>query len=586
MTRKRNERRVDWLAEEKGGVPKLRDAGLKILLAYPNRYPVGMSNLGFQTIYGRLNAFDDVVCERLFYPEQEQIEGLRDRRTRLVSLETNRVLEEFDLVAFSVPFENDFSHVLEMLNWGGLNPHAARRGDEDPLVAAGGVAIFLNPEPLADFIDLFLMGEGEAVLPRFIPALRELVATGFSKKDGLKELARSVPGLYVPAFYQVRYHGDGTLAGYEPEPGLAGRIPFQRADMAREPVCRSVIVTPNTEFSDVSLLEIGRGCGRGCRFCAAGYVFRPPRFEPVDKVVAAADRALEQTRRLGLVSAAVNDHPDIDRLCRSLLDKGASLSFSSLRADNLSQAVLSALHDSDHHAVAVAPEAGSERLRRVINKHLSQEQILTAAETLVEFNIRHLKLYAMIGLPTETRDDLEALVALVKKIRHRVVQRSRGKKRLGTITVSVNSFVPKPFTPFQWEPFAGVRELKDRIKWIRKVLRKVPNVEVHFDLPKWAYVQSLLARGDRRVGRFLEAVALGEQNWPQALKTIAHNPDFWVLRRREREERFPWEIIDHGLRRSFLWHEYQRALAAQESPYCEPQRGCKRCGICSSPTSS
>jgi radical SAM superfamily enzyme YgiQ (UPF0313 family) len=269
----------------------------------------------------------------------------------------------------------------------------------------------------------------------------------------------------------------------------------------------------------------------------------------------------------------------VGALCRELLARGAALSFSSVRADGISPALLDALRQSNHRAIAIAPDAGSERLRQVINKQLTTEQIGHAVEALVAAGVLHLKLYFMIGLPTETLDDLEAMVDLTKKLKHQVLRQSRGQKRLGTITLSVNAFVPKPFTPFQWEPFAGVRTLKDRARWIRDALRKVPNVRVHFDLAKWAYLEALLTRGDRRVAVFLERLAITQLPWSQVFHDVPDNADFWVMRRRTREERFPWEILDHGISREYLWEEYQRALEGRLSPPCQPEV-CRRCGVC------
>jgi radical SAM superfamily enzyme YgiQ (UPF0313 family) len=388
-------------------------------------------------------------------------------------------------------------------------------------------------------------------------------------------LANRMEGIYVPSFYRPSYREDGSLQGMEPVASaeVPRRIRYRRADLSRSSACKSIILTPNTEFSNVALLEIGRGCGRACRFCAAGYVYRPVRYHLADKLLGEVDT-------MGLVSAAVSDHPEITSLCRSLVDQGAELSFSSLRADTITAEIVSALEVSRHQSVAIAPEAGSERLRQVINKNISLEQVYSAVEILTQKGILHLKLYFMIGLPTETQEDLEAIVEMAKGIKHHVLKISRGQRKLGTITLSVNSFVPKPFTPFQWVPFAGVGELKDRARWIQNALRRVPNVRVHFDLPKWAYIQALLSRGDRRAGLFIEKVALEGLSWTQAMRGVPFNPDFWVLRDRDHGELFPWEIIDHGVSRDYLWQEYQRALQGLKTPPCKPEADCRQCGVC------
>jgi radical SAM superfamily enzyme YgiQ (UPF0313 family) len=573
------QRQQQWLAAERGTIRKEWGGRVRVALGFPNRYAVAMSNLGFQSVYAAMNRLETVVCERFFYPEPEDLSLVRDSPGNLLSLESQRPLADFDLIAFSLAFENDYLNVVEMLALAGLPLRSDQRTPAHPLVAAGGIATCLNPEPLALFLDFFFAGEAESLLPPFWDRFLALQGSDCPREQWLDTLARDVPGIYVPSLYRVDYHEDGTLRAVEPLSTAPSQIPYQRADLDQAPVCQTVVFTPHTEFSNVALVEIGRGCGRGCRFCAAGFVCRPPRYHTAEKLLQAADQAMLETNRLGLVSAAVSDHPEVVPLGQTLLERGALLSFSSLRADSVSPELLTSLTRSRHQSLAIAPDAGSERLRLVINKNLSTDQILQAAESLVEAGVLHLKLYFMIGLPTETRDDLAALVDLTKKIKHHVLQKSRGLKKLGTITLSVNAFVPKPFTPFQWVPFAGVKEIKERARWIKQALQKVPNVRVHFDLPKWAYIEALLARGDRRVGRFLEKLVSERSTWTQVLKAMPFNPDFWVMRERNPDELFPWEIVDHGIDRRFLWEEYQRALQGLRSPACQPDV-CRRCGIC------
>ncbi len=573
-------RQQKWLEKESGATRKDWGGKVRVALAFPNRYSVGMSNLGFQSVYGLLNAREDVVCERVFYPEPEDMRSASGRPRQLLSVESQRPVRDFHLLAFSIPFENDYTHVLEMLAFSGIPARSGERGPSHPLVAAGGVAVFLNPEPLADFIDFFFIGEAEALLDDFWAFWNGVRHADIGREELLKGLAETVEGVYVPRFYEVAYRAGGALDTVRAAPGVPNRVAVRRADLSRSSVCRTLISTPNTEFSDIALMEIGRGCGHGCRFCAAGYAYRPPRCHSAEKLVDAWNSRSVGASRLGLVSAAVSDHPEIDALCRQLLDEGASLSFSSLRADAMTDGILASMKESGRQAVAIAPEAGSDRLRRAINKHLSDDQIHEAAERLVAAGILNLKLYFMIGLPTETLDDLDAIVELTKRIKERVVNKSREMRRLGDITLSVNSFIPKPFTPFQWAPFAGVSELRDRARRLRKALQKVPNVKVHFDHPKWAYIQCLLARGDRRAGRFIESVALDAMEWPQALKSVPFNPDYWVMREREKDELFPWEILDNGVERAFLRDEYQNALDARESAPCIPDRRCVKCGVC------
>ncbi|MGC9196113.1 MAG: radical SAM protein [Syntrophobacteraceae bacterium] len=579
MVWKLKQRQQKWLEAETGTVFKDWGAKVTIALAFPNRYALGMSNLGFQYVYSAFNRFETVVCERVFYPEPEDVPLIAQAPGRLLSVESQRSLQDFDLVAFSVPYENDYTNLVEMLRFAGIPARSAERPGR-PLICAGGVALFINPEPVADYLDFIFAGESEELLPEFLDFLRQRQGRSFERSEILLDMAKSVKGIYVPSLYEPTFHKDGSLeAVYPLLPGLPEKITVRRADLLKAQPCGTCVFTPNTEFSNVMLLEIARGCGRGCRFCAAGFLYRPVRYHDSQKLLQAVSPD-SATNRIGLVSAAVSDHPQIADLCASFLERGNSLSFSSLRADTIDSQILSTLEASEHHAVAIAPEAGSERLRRVINKNLSQDQIYNAAEMLAQKGILNIKLYFMIGLPTETLQDLEAIVETAKAIRHHVLSSSRGKTRLATLTLSINSFVPKPFTPFQWVPFAGVVELREKAKWIRKALARLSNVRVHFDLPRWAYVQALLSRGDRRVSSFIDKVALENTAWSQAMRSSPLNPDFWVMREREKEEKFPWEILDPGIERNYLWEEYGRALKEKQTPRCRPGQNCTRCGAC------
>ncbi|SMC20965.1 Radical SAM superfamily enzyme YgiQ, UPF0313 family [Desulfacinum hydrothermale DSM 13146] len=581
MSWKQTSRNQSRLAQEKNRVPVRPGGRIRIALAFANTYRLGMSNLGFQVVYQLLNRLPHVSCERVFYPDADLLADFRSGRERLQSLESGRPVSDFHLLAFSVPFENDYANLLEMIRFSGLPLKAQDRREEHPLVAVGGVAAFLNPEPLAPFVDLVFVGEAEGLLSAFVEKFQDgLRSSAISRREFLEGLAADAPGIYVPRFYEPRFAPDGLLQGFRRKRSLPKRIRAARAPDLNDWPAQSAFVCSETEFSETALIEIGRGCGRGCRFCAAGFIYRPPRFRSAETVVQAASRWEGAAKRVGLVSAAVADHPQVDRLCRELLAQGFQLTFSSLRADRLSPEILQSVGKSALKSVAIAPEAGSERLRRVINKDLEEAQILEAAERLTQCGILHLKLYFMIGLPTETLEDLEAIAALVKKIKHHVLEKSRGRKRIGTITVSIHSFVPKPFTPFQWAPFAGVGPLKEKAKWIRRALGKVANVRVHFDLAKWAYVQALLARGDRRVAWLLEKVAGEGLSWTQAFKKSPHNPDFWVLRERDPHEVFPWEILDHGIKRSYLWAEYEKAREGTPTQACDTASRCTRCGVC------
>jgi radical SAM superfamily enzyme YgiQ (UPF0313 family) len=559
------------LDDEIGTIRKRWQDRVRVALVYPNHYAVGMSNLGFQTVYRDLNDLAHVVCERAFLPDPPPGDGV------VVSLESGRRLSEFDCVAFSISFENDYPNVLTLLQKAALPLRSATRGASLPLVIAGGVAVFLNPEPLASFFDCFLLGEAESLLypffERFDPAR--------DRREMLGEMARLVRGVYVPAFYQAHYHQDGTLSGFEPRADVPAKIERVYAADLDGVVTQSVVVTPNTSFADAHLIEVSRGCPHGCRFCAAGYLYRPPRTRPLPALLKAIQQGAALTSKIGLVGTAVSDLPDLKALCAEGRRRDLQLAFSSLRADALDDDLIAALKSGRLKTATIAPETGSERMRRVINKGMREEDILQAAERLVAGGIPNLKLYFMVGLPTETDDDIEAIVILVNQIKLRFLRSSQARGRMGAISVSLNCFVPKPFTPFQWVAMDEMSVLTKKIKKVKAGLNKVSNVRVQADLPRWAQIQALLSRGDRRVGQLLTLAHANQGNWPQTFKAASVNADFYVRRQRSKAEILPWDFIDHGITKDFLWNEYQRAIHAKTTQPCPMDpKGCRICGVC------
>ena len=564
------------LALEQGAVVRDWGARWPLALVFPEIYPVAMGNLGFQTLYRLINDEPGLACERAFYPAPEEWPEYRRTRTPILTLESQRPLRDFAAVAFSISFEADYPKALHILAQSGIPLAAAARGPEDPLVLAGGVATFLNPEPLAPFIDAFILGEAEVAAVSALNFLAE--ASPMRERQGpLRELAQNFPGIYVPAGYQPRYHPDGTLAAFEAAPGFPEKIVVPHLPALAGAATRSTILTPKSEWGQMFLVETGRGCSRGCRFCAAGFVYRPPRDRRAVELRPSLDQGLAQGRKIGLVGAAVSDHPEVKEVCREILAAGAELGIGSLRADSLDDELAGLLARGGVKTVALAPEAGSPRLRRVINKGLTEEDLARAAVALIQAGIDQLRLYFMVGLPTETLEDIKEIARLSKYLQHRVTKDSRGARKFRQITLSVASFVPKPWTPFQWVPFADVKELKLRQKLIRQELSGVKEVRVHTDLPKWAYTQALISRGDRRVGDML--LLAQELGWQEALRQSPVNPDFFVYRERGPDELFPWDFLDHGLKKSSLREEYQLALAEKESPPCRPET-CRRCGVC------
>jgi radical SAM superfamily enzyme YgiQ (UPF0313 family) len=556
-------------ATEKGTIKKTWRGRITVALAYPNYYHVGMSSLGFQTVYGLFNSFEDVVCERVFLPQEgRSSEALR-------SLESNRPLADFDIVAFSISFENDYPNLLTMLGQAGLPLLSSERTPPNPLIAVGGVTSLLNPEPLAPVVDFFLIGEAESILSPFF----EVFKTTSDRVAFFDALASRVPGAYVPVLYDVSYGPDGTIETFVPKGNAPDKV--KRAvvgDLSLVDTC-STILTAETTFDNTYLIEAARGCPHGCRFCAAGYVYRPPRFRKAAQLEDTLNRVAAEGSQIGVVASDIGDIPDLELFCGRVLDSHLGFSFSSLRADLLTPKLVEMMKQSGTKTVTIAPDAGTERMRRVVNKSITEQDVLNSVDLVSHAGIPNIKLYFMVGLPGETMSDVDGIVTLCKQIKHRFLKAARAHARLGQISVSLNCFVPKPFTPFQWCPLDDVKSLKDKIQRVKDGLKRVANVRVHADLPKWAYIQALLSRGDRRVADLLVAAYKNNGNWAKTLKEAVINPDFFVYRERSTHERLPWDFIDHGIKKVFLVQEYKKALRAETTPPCDVGE-CKICGVC------
>lgn len=531
------------IAREEGAVVKDWGGKLPIALVYANTYYLGMSSLALHTIYRLFNDEPDVVCERAFYGIRET---LRPDEPAL-SLESQRPLIDFPVIAFTISYEMDYFNVIQVLRRAGIPLFSEERDERWPLIIAGGPAVYTNPEPLADIIDAFAIGEGEAIVPPLIDALWE--AVDLPRHEAFERLA-AVEGIYVPA---------------------VSRDPVARVwlrDVDNFPTVTQ-IYADDTEFGDRTLIEIARGCGRGCRFCLAGYVYRPMREMHLETVLAAARHGLKHRDRVGLVSAAVSDHSWIDHIAVELRRLGARLSASSMRVDPISEPLIKALAESGNRTLTIAPEAGSVRMRKVINKPQADSQILHAVELAAKYDFPQLKMYFMVGQPTETEEDVEAIAEMTLAARQLFPR---------FLIINATPYVPKAHTAFQWAAMAPVETIEARVKYLERRLQP-HGIAVRSDSPAWAAVEAVLARGDRRLGRVLARMEkVNLRHWRRALEAEGLSQEDY-LRERDVQEPLPWDVVNPGVNKAFFSWDLKRAYRDELTKACPPA-GCMMCQAC------
>jgi radical SAM superfamily enzyme YgiQ (UPF0313 family) len=527
------------LASERGAVRKQPGGRLSVCLVYPNCYAVGMASLGFQGIYALFNSRPDVVCERAFLPENDLLVEYDRTRTPLFSLESKRALAEFDIVAFSISFENDYPHIFRMLDLARIPYAAQERTLRHPLLIAGGVCATINPEPFADVFDLLFIGDAEESLFVFLDTY---VSAG---RADIVNVAAQIPGIYAPSLTEVKYAADKTIVSRNTAPEIPSTITRQRYDNIGSSAITTAIVSSQAEFADMYLIEAMRGCPWNCRFCMVGNVYRPVRVKPLDAIKSEIEKARLLTARIGLVGPSLTDYRYVYDV---LAMPGVSFSLTSLRADERSARLIEFLKGA--RSVSIAPEAGTERMRKIINKKIHEHDILHTASLLLHNGIDQLRLYFMIGLPGERDEDIRGIIDLIARIRALCPR--------GMISAGISVFVPKPFTPFQWAIMETPKVIKEKLKWIKKDTRKLPGVRIAHDVLKQSYLQGLLARGDRRLWPLLAELAKN-QNYAVIADRLGLDMDWYLYRSRSKEEILPWDFIDVGVAKERLWHEWQES---------------------------
>jgi radical SAM superfamily enzyme YgiQ (UPF0313 family) len=555
---------------ETGAIGKKPSASLPVAIVYPNVYRVGMANLGFQHLYHYLNSHPRYSAQRFFLPETAARRGGSIKR--LVSEEHARPLSYFPVIAFSVPFENDYPAVPAMLSAGGIPPLHKDRKPSEPLIVAGGVAVSINPEPLAAFMDLIFVGEIEdepemaqtAFFDRIAEFRLPLGGRAADRTAFIREF-RDQPAVYVPSAYRFTFADSGLIHAIDPEPGFPRTVRAAKRRTKSAPVPVSVLFSPKSEFGESLLVETNRGCGRGCRFCAAGWIHFPVRHSAFDRFRKEAEKAIEEGRSIGLIGSDLAGHPELESILAWIVDHGGKFSLSSIRPEGLSPRIIELMAKTGQQTATLAPEVASERLKKVIGKEIISERFYELVDNLVAAGIPNIRFYFMIGLPTETDDDVHHIVDFVVQSRKIFIGASRPRGKIGKIGVQINPFVPKAWTPFQWAGMAESRVLERRIALLRKALGKMPNVVLRVESPREALHQAVLSRGDRRIADAILRVATQQGRWSGVFKQEKADPGFYAIRERDPDEIFPWDVVDHGVSKKRLREIYLKSLSSGRS---------------------
>ena len=536
-----------------------------------------MSSLGVQVMYATLNNRTDTSCERVFVPELDYLRKLTAQKKALFSFETQTALNQFDIIGFSVSFESDYVNIPRTLELANIPPLAEERTEWDPLVIAGGINISYNPEPIADFVDVFVVGEAELVIHQLMEYFDAWKRSGAPKSE-LLEILATVPGLYVPRFYDVTYRDDGTIDAVSPKPGVPSQIRAGAVPKLDDVETCTHIHTPNTEFSNAHLIEIVRGCGRQCRFCVADYARRWPRHRSVESTLALAERARGITDRIGLVGASISDHPQIDEIATGLVERGFRISCASLRAETVRAPLLDALADSEQGTITIAPEVATEELQKVVNKAIPRERLYHVFEEALKRDILNLRLYFLIGVPQETPADVEAIVDMAKEMRTILLPHAKRTGRIARISFTISPMVPKPHTPFQWVAMEPPKTISRKLDFLKREINKLGSIKVGSASARLAHQEAVFARGDRRLGKVILELARGV-SWNQAFRKHELVPHFYATRQRPLHEVNPWDHLDLNVKPQFLQLEFNKHEKGFTTSECDTTV-CKKCGAC------